>query len=216
MKKHKHLLLRAGFCSLGVVLISMSDIGTANAAVVTVNAADDIYGVGQSSDPGGGNLPTAEINLDPANDYIEFGVTGSLTCGSPEGCITINGHGNFNDPDGVGAAPSTSYNSGYGSLSGITAPGGGYLVGVFVDGAPSGNAPAALDFTSGGGTSFSSLDPELDQVFFIGDGQTGDGTGTLQELIFRLVQRNCGSVSVMLAITTAAPGVIATTSGRTR
>lgn len=35
-----------------------------------------------------------------------------------------------------------------------------------------------MDFSSG--TSFTSLHPELQQTFFIGDGLTGDGTGTIQ------------------------------------
>jgi hypothetical protein len=55
------------------------------------------------------------------------------------------------------------------------------LVGVFVGaGGPSGPAPAALDFTVGLGTAFTSLAPLLDQVFFIGDGLTDDGAGSVQ------------------------------------
>ncbi len=42
-----------------------------------------------------------------------------------------------------------------------------------------GAAPSALDFTSIG-TDFTALSPLLDQTFFIGDGLTGDGTGTTQ------------------------------------
>jgi hypothetical protein len=42
-------------------------------------------------------------------------------------------------------------------------------------------APASLDFTSSGlGTAFSSLSPLAQQAFFIGDGLTGDGTGSTQ------------------------------------
>jgi hypothetical protein len=48
--------------------------------------------------------------------------------------------------------------------------------------AASGPAPAGLDFTSIG-TSFASLSPLLDQVFFIGDGLTGDGSGSVQQFI---------------------------------
>jgi hypothetical protein len=57
------------------------------------------------------------------------------------------------------------------------------LVGVFAPtGGPSGAAPASLNFTSSGiGTSFTSLSPLLDQVFYIGDGLTGNGTGTVQQ-----------------------------------
>ena len=63
-----------------------------------------------------------------------------------------------------------------------TAPNAGYLAGVFVPtGGPAGAAPGTLDFTGAGGTAFASLSPQLDQVFFIGDGLTGDGTGTTQQ-----------------------------------
>ena len=51
------------------------------------------------------------------------------------------------------------------------------LAGVFVGpGIPSGPLPAQLS-----GTSFSSISPGLDQIFFIGDGLTGTGTGDTQE-----------------------------------
>ncbi len=121
-----------------------------------------------------------------ATSVVFNSVTGSITtgCASTEGCIVLNnGTGNnANDPDGVGAAPATSSNTGTSSISGMIAPGAGYLVGLFVPaGGPVGAAPAALDFTSTGlGTAFTSLSPQLDQVFFIGDGLTGNGTGTQQ------------------------------------
>jgi hypothetical protein len=51
------------------------------------------------------------------------------------------------------------------------------LAGVFVGpGVPSGPLPAQLS-----GTSFSSISPGLNQIFFIGDGLTGTGTGDTQE-----------------------------------
>jgi hypothetical protein len=154
---------------------------------LTVNASDVIYAAGTQSSVTagtGGTVPTGIITIGSGASYVSFSsVLGSISCGSLSGCITINGYGNLNDPDGAGAAPGTSYETGAGSISGMTAPGGGYLVGVFIAaGGPSGAAPASLDFTSGGiGTSFTSLSPALDQVFSIGDGLTGDGTGTIQD-----------------------------------
>jgi hypothetical protein len=53
-----------------------------------------------------------------------------------------------------------------------------YLVGVFLDHDQPASAPATLNFTND--HSFKSLSPELGQVFFIGDGLTGTGTGTTQ------------------------------------
>jgi hypothetical protein len=147
--------------------------GAAAAHADTVLATAVIYAAGTQSSLAGGAGGTAPVAIavSGATSYT-FSATGT---------ITLNG-GTLNDADGIGGAVgtgSTSFNSGYGSISGITAPDDGYLVGVFIAaGGPSGPMPTALDFSSG--TSFTSLSPALDQVFFIGDGLTGDGTGTTQ------------------------------------
>jgi hypothetical protein len=58
-----------------------------------------------------------------------------------------------------------------------------FLVGVFLtDSAPSGPDPATLNFNSIG-TNFASLSPGIGQVFFIGDGLTGTGSGSTQTFI---------------------------------
>ena len=152
-----------------------------NSFSATVQSTGSIYATG-----GGSTAPTMITLPSGATSVVFNSVTGSITtgCASTEGCIVLNnGTGNnSNDPDGVGAAPATSSNTGTSSISGMIAPGAGYLVGLFVPaGGPAGAAPTALDFTSSGlGTSFASLSPQLDQVFFIGDGLTGNGTGTQQ------------------------------------
>ncbi len=152
-----------------------------NASSTTVQSTGSIYAAGDGS-----TAPTMITLPSGATSVVFNSVTGSITtgCASAEGCIVLNnGTGNNgNDPDGVGAVPATSSNTGTSSISGMMAPGAGYLVGLFVPaGGPAGAAPAALDFTSTGlGTSFTSLSPLLDQVFFIGDGLTGNGTGTQQ------------------------------------
>jgi hypothetical protein len=162
----KHLIVCAA--ALGIL--------TSAAHAATVNATDDIYAIGDTTDPAGGTVPSAALSVN-AGDTLTFNVTTS----SP---VTLNGGGNFNDADGVGAAVLTSSNTGTASLSGIIAPNAGYLVGVFVPSTgPAGTAPPSLDFTTGTGTSFTSLSPQLDQVFFIGDGLTGDGTGTIQDFV---------------------------------
>ncbi len=165
--------------------LTVANSGTAptsgNTNSTTVQSTGSIYATG-----GGSTAPTMIALPSGATSVAFNSVTGSITtgCASTEGCIVLNnGTGNnANDPDGVGAAPATSSNTGTSSISGLTAPGAGYLVGLFVPaGGPAGAAPAALDFTSSGlGTSFTSLSPQLDQVFFIGDGLTGNGTGTQQ------------------------------------
>ncbi|HTV08870.1 MAG TPA: PEP-CTERM sorting domain-containing protein [Candidatus Aquilonibacter sp.] len=162
-----------------------------------VNATDNIYASGSQgglitncSAPsinycgaGGQGTPPGFILLNGAT-YVTF---------SASGTISLDGNDEqFNDPDGYyngipayNLVPTyASSNPGFESLSGITAPGAGYLVGVFVgpDG-PSGSAPASLDYTAAGAESLTSYSPLLDQVFFIGDGLTGDGTGTVQDFV---------------------------------
>jgi hypothetical protein len=142
------------------------------AQATTVFGTDDIYKPAGASD---GTLPPS-ISVS-GGDSLTFGVTGTVTLNNGSGT-------NPNDPDGVGAAPSTSSNTGAGSFSGIVAPKAGYLVGVFVAlGGPSGPAPATLDYTGAGAESAASYSPLLDQVFFIGDGLTGNGTGSTQTFI---------------------------------
>lgn len=161
--------------------------GQVKAATVTVAATDNVYDAGQSTPISTATLPV-QLSVTGGATVNFSNVTGSLGtgqgCAYGNGCIEINqGTGNnLNDPDGIGAASASSHNNGTSSLSGITAPNAGYLVGVFVAaGGPSGAAPTALDFTSG--TTFGSLSPVLDQVFFIGDGLTGDGSGSVQDFI---------------------------------
>ena len=87
----------------------------------------------------------------------------------------------LHDPDG-GSFVSHSPGSQNG-ISDITAPINS-LVGVFLDNSQpdSTSAPAALNFSSIG-LNFSSLAPQVKQVFFIGDGLTGTGTGAVQNFI---------------------------------
>lgn len=62
---------------------------------------------------------------------------------------------------------------------------GGSLVGVFLDEEiPLADPPPRLDFSPAAiGTHFSRLDPALGQVFFIGDGLRGTGTGVRQVFV---------------------------------
>ena len=118
----------------------------ASAKTLTVSAADNIYGVGQTSAPGGGNVPTGYVRVPTgAMCMIVHSAKGSLSCSAASGCIALDDTGgdHLNDADGVGAAPATSSNSGNGSISGITAPYAGYLVALFTPkGGPAGEAPA--------------------------------------------------------------------------
>ncbi len=140
--------------------------GPTTATTVTIDGADDIYNAGASG-------------TEPGGDPVALNVSGiaSITFSDTSGLVTLNSGGNYNDADGVGAAPSSSSESGANSIAGLTAPGAGYITGVFL-GSTLESTPTALDFSSG--TTFTSLSPGLQQAFFIGDGLTGDGTGATQ------------------------------------
>ncbi len=145
----------------------------AHADTVNVLGTAVIYAAGTQSSVAGGAGGTV-----PGGVLVSVGAGGYFTI-TASGLVSLNSQGNFNDADGVGGAVSTSSNSGTGSISGITAPNDGYLTGVFIGAnGPTGTAPASLDYTTTSGTSYS---PLLDQVFFIGDGLTGDGTGSVQD-----------------------------------
>ncbi len=58
------------------------------------------------------------------------------------------------------------------------------LVGVFIGAnTPGGTAPAGVDFSSAGAQAQATVSPLLNQVFFIGDGYTGTGSGSAQQFI---------------------------------
>jgi hypothetical protein len=144
----------------------------------TVAATDVIFAAGSQSGllttlPGGGGTAPDAITLPAGATSITFSVTGTII-------LNVGTGNSVNDPDGVGAAVSSSSSTGFESMSGITIPNAGALLGVFIGSAgPSGTAPASLDYTTLG-TNLTSYSPLIDQTFFIGDGLTGDGTGTTQ------------------------------------
>jgi hypothetical protein len=151
----------------------------ASATTLTVPGDANIFGAGHATPPGGagaGELPSEfDFGFTAGSGLVLIfsGVTGSV--------IVDSGSGNHvNDPDGVGSASGINVNS-FGGISGTVAPTAGFLAGVFLGPSePMDPAPLRLDFTMIG-TSFTSLSPQLDQVFFIGDGLTGDGSGSLQQ-----------------------------------
>lgn len=88
------------------------------------------------------------------------------------GCCSVPNAG----PDGY---PGSRVNiSALGSISGFVSQRGLPLAGVFTNGSPSGPAPAPYDYSAGVGQA--NLYPVLNQVFFIGDGLTGAGSGQQQ------------------------------------
>jgi hypothetical protein len=147
---------------------------------LTVLGTNDIYGAGQSSLPAtifpGTFPPSASFAANP-NEILTFSsVTGTVGCNF----VITNG------PDGTCFPTVGTTVTSYGGISGIdVADANMFLVGVFLDNAaPSGVGPSVLDYNYGTPGSLNTSDPNfspaLDQVFFIGDGLTGTGTGQEQ------------------------------------
>lgn len=145
------------------------------AATVFVDGSANIFAAGHASPSapaggGAGSLPTSVV-LGTGGNIVNFAISGT---------VTYNGGGNFYGADGgqyIGAATNISS---FGGISGIQHDSRTmFLVGVFLDGTePSGFGPSILDATN---DSFPSLNPELNQAFFIGDGLTGTGSGSTQQ-----------------------------------
>jgi len=125
---------------------------------------------GGDSAPSQSPVPVTGIAL-VAGSTLTFTATGSVNFGpGPSG-----------DPPDGGTVATTPANNG---ISGASWPANA-LVGVFLDNSlPTATpAPADLNFSTPGSTSFATLSPALKQAFFIGDGRTGNGTGTVQTFV---------------------------------
>jgi len=145
---------------------------------VQVDAQSNIFGAGHAVAPnpggGGGGILPQVINLTPGHEKIVvflgiYGTVGSWA-GDP-------GNG------GEGAYVPGNYIQifSYGGIAGI----GVYdwffpLVGVFLDGNEPVDPPPDAYFYDVGVTNWEEYWPGLRQVFYVGDGLTGAGTGTTQ------------------------------------
>jgi hypothetical protein len=117
-------------------------------------------------------VPAASPVLVPvvAGTTLAFSVTGT-TSNAPGICFATSA-------DGGCIVPLSYPNPPTNGMSGLSAPLNS-LIGVFLDdGPPSGTAPAAIDVPTT--STAASIAPLLRQVFFIGDGLTGTGSGAVQ------------------------------------
>jgi hypothetical protein len=161
---------------------------------VTIDGSDAIFLAGRTdvtiplaSDPWTGppgsfltrhGGPTPEEIRETLPSFINVSAGDIIRLADPAlgGVSFFNGVGApFFGPSGNGVDGSNLL-----SLSGISGYKGpqGPLTGVFLDDSipNSGSAPATLDFTAAGlGTNFTTLSPQLGQIFYIGDGITSGG-----------------------------------------
>jgi hypothetical protein len=162
-------------------LLAVSIFGAAayaSATTIIVPSSANIFGSGHfgaASTPapsggGGGSAPPV-FSLSAGLDRV-------LTFSSVTGSVDFGSATTPTGPDGGNFGYQVASFNG---IAGITGNASGFLVGVFLDAnEPTDPAPAPLDFTVIG-TSFTTLSPQLRQVFFIGDGLTGTSSGTVQQ-----------------------------------
>lgn len=124
-------------------------------------------------------MPAPMEERAPTGIAIASGTTSITFSVSTGKTVTVN-NSTYNDADGIGNS-NQEENSGTSFLSGISAPNAGYIAGVFLAaGGPSGTLPTALNFDGLGSTSEPAFSFSIDQVFFVGDGLTGDAAGATQ------------------------------------
>jgi Domain of unknown function DUF11 len=134
-----------------------------------VLSAAELAALGSCCGPSPGYAVPAvkAMSFSPAPGQVfELSATGLVGC-----CGTAD-----SGPDGLGYGSNIFS---LGSISGYEGPALG-LTGVFTNGSPSGSPPA--DYSYGGGTEPATFSPQLNQVFFIGDG-INSNSGALQLFI---------------------------------
>ena len=165
---------------IGLVIVGAITFFFANqvqAATIVVPGTSDIWLAGMPDGSSASGWDTApqqspilvtSLNIS-VGDLLTFEAVGGVANGSG---LSLNG------PDGgtFGGQPFIHHDAGAeNGISDLTTPINS-LVGLFLDDAQPNLTPApiSLDFSSIG-LDFSTLSPDLKQVFFIGDGQTGAG-----------------------------------------
>jgi len=160
--------------SAGIACSLMAVAMTAGAADVTVPGTADLWLAGQPAgttasieDSAPGQSPTFAGFVTPGTT-ITWTASGSVANGA--GQVFEGPNGDQANDNGYGLFP--HYTGAENGISDIQNMAVDSLIGVFIGpGVPSGATPGALDFgPSGLGIAYGTLSPELDQVFYMGDG----------------------------------------------
>lgn len=172
------LKLFAGVCTLAVTAASAQ-------TAVTVSGTANIYGAGLAAPlASNSSCGTASNGTAPVLVSIPPGAT-SFSLTSSSGTVACVDPGNVaTSGDGPCQGLTNTNITGENNLSGIVHSGSTmFLMGVFLGAsAPVAPAPAGLSYTAGN-VNFASQSAQLQQVFFVGDGLTGSGTGATQQFV---------------------------------
>jgi hypothetical protein len=149
-------------------------LSTGKPAVAIIDGRSDIYSSSlATANPDRRGVLPAKVTLAATTGTIVFpSVVGKSGC-AREANYPADGGDCVGGDTAIEAA---------GGISGVIAHDRSlFLVGVFLAGKPPPAAQPSLDFTKG--IAFPELAPALGQVFFIGDGRTGAGSGAEQRFI---------------------------------
>lgn len=168
--EEKHMVRSFAFAA--ILAAGYASSAFAQAGATFVDAKSNIHGFGVSAPApsgGGGGINAVTIALNPGvGRTLTISAAGSAWWGNTAGS---------NGPDGGLFSAATNI-SALGPISGFSAPRSGHLLGLFLAGDPTGNpAPANFSYPDAASMTAASFTPELQQIFFIGDGLTGEGVG---------------------------------------
>jgi len=194
-----------------IVLLAACCIAQAD-ITVTVPATTDIWLAGQPS----GVYVTGYFGFDtaPANSPIAINVTAGdiITFPSVSGSTSVDAYcyagpdgGCYADQSSFSPSPaSNDYNGPADALIGVFLNSASGPLPINTSNVPTGFVPG-LDYqaNSNGNEGLSAYSPALDQIFFIGDGLTGTGTGTVQQFTAPV-----GATTLYLAVADSVGGSV--------
>lgn len=182
--------------SLAAIAATLLCAAPAVAGTIAVDSTTDIWLAGQPS----GSTVTGFFGTDTAttnSPVLLVASGGSTFTFSATGSTSVDAFC-FAGPDGNGCYPDET-GFGVGPANGIGTYKGpaNALIGVFLsDDQPTGlGGPDSLDFTDPLVVGAAGFAPLLNQIFFIGDGLTGDGSGAIQTFL-----APTGSTRLFLAV----------------
>ena len=153
-----------------VGLLAAASSLSAQSGVSTVDVQWSVYLAGgntyTAAPAGGGGTAPPAIGLDAG--------TGRVLTVMATGTASFCGGGTCPTPGPDGPSIGGTNLLPSGAISGIVAPSSGFLAGVFLGGSLPAFAPSSLDFAALT-TNFTTLSPQLGQIFFIGNGTTSGG-----------------------------------------
>jgi hypothetical protein len=164
--------------------VTITEVPAAGAFSRTLNLWGDtnIFGAGHTVAPsaggGAGELPPGLSFTAKAGRV--------LTVSNVSGTVNSGCTSSLNGPDGLhGECGGTDINSTGGIAGIVDSQANMMLVGIFLaDSEPQDPAPARLDFSpsAGLGEDYATIAPGIGQVFYVGDGLTGTGSGSTQQI----------------------------------